>query len=67
MTAAELASIPADVLTVDQVASVLGSNPQTIRTQARTDPASLGFPVIVIGNRVKIPKLPFLAHMGIEL
>lgn len=67
MTAIELASVPGEVLTCAQVAEVIGANPDTIRWQARQDPSKLGFPVIVVGNRVKIPKRPFLRHMGISL
>lgn len=44
----------------DEAAKVLGCNPNSIRQAARLRPELLGFPVIVIGNRVKIPKGPFL-------
>lgn len=67
MTALELVNVPSEVLTCAQVAEVIGANPDTIRWQARQDPSKLGFPVIVVGNRVKIPKRPFLRHMGISL
>lgn len=67
MTALELASVPSEVLTCAQVADVIGANPDTVRWQARNDPSKLGFPVIVVGNRVKIPKRPFLRHMGISI
>lgn len=67
MTALDLVNAPGEVLTCAQVAEVIGANPDTIRWQARKDPSKLGFPVIVIGNRVKIPKRPFLRHMGISL
>ena len=66
MTLEELASVQGEILTCEQIADVLGSQPHTIRTQAKNDPASLGFPVIIIGNRVKIPKRSFLAHMGVK-
>lgn len=45
-------------------AAVLGCNPQCIRIMAREAPERLGFPVFCVGNRVKIPRLPFLAFMG---
>ena len=62
-----LINAPGEVLTCAQVAEVIGANPDTVRWQARNDPSKLGFPVIVVGNRVKIPKRPFLRHMGISI
>ena len=49
------------------VAGVLECDPQCIRIMARTDRAALGFPVVVMGNRTKIPRVPFLRFMGIEI
>ena len=50
-------------LKADEVAEVLECNPHGIRVQARTRPELLGFPVIVIGSRVKIPRLPFINYI----
>ena len=47
--------IPADV------AGVLGCDPYMINVQAKIDAAKLGFPVSVMGSRVKIPRLAFIA------
>ena len=47
-------------LVATQVADVLGADPGTIREQAQANPYKLGFPVIVAGSRVKIPRIPFL-------
>ena len=55
-----------EMLTPAQVAPFLGSNPDTIRYMAREHPEKLGFPVCVIGNRVKIPKRPFFKFLGIK-
>lgn len=63
MTLDEIEAIPAEVLTPAQVAPLLHLDQDTVRGQARTCPARLGFPVIVAGSRVKIPKRPFLAFM----
>ena len=53
--------IPADV------APILGVDPQAIRNQAHEDPSQLGFPVCVIGTRIKIPRIPFLQFVeGME-
>lgn len=64
MTLKELAELDSEILTPTQVAPILGVNPQTIRINARERPELLGFPVIVMGSRVKIPKVPFLHFMG---
>lgn len=42
------------------IAPVLDCNPQSVRVAAREHPDRMGFPVCVIGNRVKIPRLPFI-------
>ena len=47
-------------ITPAQAAAVLECDPQYIRLQAREDPEKLGFPVVCIGNRTKILRLPFL-------
>jgi len=56
-----------EFFTPQEVSFVLGSDPQTIRLQARLRPELLNFPVIVMGNRVKIPRIPFLRYMGIMI
>ena len=63
MSIEELRSYPRDWLTCEQVAPVLGADRANIHDQAVTDPAALGFPVVVIKSRVKIPKLPFIRFM----
>nr|DAG39555.1 MAG TPA: hypothetical protein [Bacteriophage sp.] len=62
----ELAQSARDFFTPGQVSGVCGSDPQTIRITARQRPELLGFPVVCIGNRVKIPKRPFLDAFGYE-
>ncbi len=64
MTLSELEVINRDWLTAAQVAPVLGADPNWIRHQARKNKEALGFPVIVYGSRVKIPKVPFIKFMG---
>lgn len=63
LTLEQLEALPVEVLTCAQVAPVLGANPATIHGQATDRPELLGFPVIVAGSRVKIPKRPFLRFM----
>lgn len=60
MTLAEIRASDKAVLTPADVAPVLGVNPQSIRV---ADPVDLGFPVIKLGTRTLIPRLPFLAVM----
>lgn len=49
-----------DFLTPKEVAEVLKVDPQNLRLQAKTDARRLGFPVTIIGTRVRIPRIPFL-------
>ena len=64
MTLDEIKASDKAVLTPGDIAEVLGSDQQTIRVQARTAPEKLGFPVVIIGCRTKIPRIPFLRYMG---
>lgn len=45
----------------DDIAPILGCHPQAIREEARD--RGLPFPFILIGNRTKIPRLPFIEFM----
>lgn len=63
MTLDQIEAMTTEVLTPAQVASVLHLDQDTIRGQAREAPWLLGFPVVLAGNRVKIPRLPFLRFM----
>lgn len=56
-----------EFFTAAEVCWVLGSDPQTIRDTARQRPELLGFPVILTGSRVKIPRIPFLRFMGVQI
>lgn len=51
------------MLTPSDVAPVLGCEPYAINVQAQEDPTRLGFPVVVIRRRVRIPRLPFLSWL----
>ena len=53
--------------TAADVAGVVGCDPNNIRVVAHQRPELLGFPVTIMGSRVKIPKIPFLRYMGIEV
>lgn len=62
-TLEEIEALECEILTCAQIAPLLGACPQTLRLQATQRPELLGFPVIVAGNRVKIPKRPFIKFM----
>ena len=55
-----------EMLSPADVAPVLGCHPYAINVAAKEDPARLGFPVCLIGNRVKIPRRAFLRWAGYE-
>lgn len=64
MTLDEMRNSNKAFLIPTDVAEALGCNPHLIRIIARDSPKKLGFPVIRIGNRTKIPRIPFLEYMG---
>ncbi len=59
----EISAYPREWLTCQQVSGVLNCNPYALHVQAVKDQSKLGFPVVVIGNRVKIPKRAFIEFM----
>lgn len=63
MTLNDLRMSTKDVLTPADVAPVLGCDPHYIRVAARQRPERLGFPVVLIGNRTKIPRIAFIKFM----
>lgn len=63
MTLEEIRSTSKDMLTPTDVAPVLRCSPYTVTIAARKSPERLGFPVNVMGSRVRIPRLPFLAFV----
>lgn len=60
MTLDDIAALPREFLRAEDVAPYIGIHPQSIRSQAQADPSKLGFPVIVHGTRVKIPRDGFV-------
>lgn len=47
-------------LDCSDIAPFLKCDAQDIRSQAQSDPRKLGFPVCIVGTRVKIPREGFL-------
>ena len=64
MTIEEIRSSDKAFLLPKDICGVLGSNEQSIRVAARL--GALGFPVTFVGNRTKIPRIPFLKYIGAE-
>lgn len=67
-TLPEAAELPEEYLIPAQVAALLGCDQYAINVAASTlkGREMLGFPVIKVGRRVKIPRRPFLRYMGWE-
>ena len=63
MTLEDIKKKETNVLTCKDVSKVLKCSEQTLHLQAQLRPELLGFPVVCIGNRVKIPKEPFIKFM----
>ena len=60
MTLDEIKAIDREYLIPKEIAPILGCDPQDIRVSAKQRPDLLGFPVAVIGSRVKVPRRGFL-------
>lgn len=64
MNIEDIRASTAPMLRPADVAPIIGCDPQWVRDTARSNPEALGFPAIVIGSRVKIPRIPFLRFLG---
>ena len=62
-TLEEIEACGKDMLVPTDVAGYLGCEPYSINRAAKDAPGLLGFPVIVAGRRVKIPRRPFVRFM----
>lgn len=67
LTLDELIASEKDCFSPNDICGVLGVNPQDIRVSARQKPEMLGFSFFFIGTRMKIPKIPFLRKMGVDI
>ena len=59
----EIRKMDKDIITPEIAAKVLCCDPHYIRVTAHNRPELLGFPVTLIGNRVKIPRKAFIRYM----
>lgn len=60
VTLTEIEQSGKDFLAPADVAPVLGVHPYSLNCQAREDISKLGFPAMMVGTRVRIPRLGFL-------
>ena len=60
VTIEEIESMTCNTLTVKQVATFLGKDPQVIRDQAEREPKYLGFPICKAGHSYTIPRIGFI-------
>lgn len=60
MTLEALEELERETLLPAEVAAVLGCNAYNFTLQAREDAGRLGFPVCIIGNRVRTPRRAFI-------
>lgn len=60
---ADLELMNEDWLTPEQAAPVLNTTQQTLLAAAKTNPSSLGIPVLVLKSRVKVPRLALIHFM----
>lgn len=63
MTLDDIRRMDRAVITPAIAAQVLSCDPAYIRVAARDAPEQLGFPVVRIGSRTKIPREAFVRYM----
>lgn len=63
LTLREIKSLDRDIITPAQAAGVLKCDPHYIRVVAHRCPEQLGFPVVVLNSRTKIPRIPFIRYI----
>lgn len=62
-TLEEIEALPKEMLIPTDVAPILGCSPYTINVATRDGNNPFPFPVIRMGTRVRIPKMPFIKAM----
>lgn len=67
MTLEEIKSSDKVFLIPKDIAPILGCDAYSISLMARDCPERLGFPVVRIKTRTKIPRIPFLRALGYEV
>lgn len=64
MTIEELKRSDKVCITPVEAAKHLNCNDQVLRVTAKQRPEMVGFPFTFVGNRMKIPRVPFLRFLG---
>ena len=67
MTLNDLEKLDKDMLIPKDIAPILGCMPYTINVLTRDGKNPFPFPIIRMGTRVRIPKMPFIKAMRGEL
>lgn len=67
MTLSDIENRNKEFLIPSDIAEILGCDKYSINKQAQTDASKLGFPVVVMGTRVRIPKQAFIKFCKGEL
>ena len=62
MTLSDIKAMDKDMLTPDEVGQIVGCSGQVIRVTAKNAPQKLGFPVICVGSRTRIPRIAFIRY-----
>lgn len=60
MTLEDIKGMDKELLTVDEVAPILGISARLIRRTAKEAPEELGFPVIVMRKQIRILRRPLI-------
>lgn len=60
MTYRQIKESRKNMLVPTDISDILDCTPYSINVQAQSDATKLGFPVCVMGTRVRIPRLAFL-------
>ena len=63
MTMDEIRRYGKDVLTVEDIAPVLGAHPQWLRQTIKESPQRIGFAFTFSGGRIIIPRIAFIKWM----
>ena len=63
MTLSELEKLDKEVLVPTDIAPILGCTPYSINVATKDGKNPFPFPIIRMGTRVRIPKMPFIKAM----
>lgn len=67
MTLEELIASDKETLPPYKIAKVVGIAAERIIAQAIEDASKLGFPVIVVFDTVRVPRIPLLRFLGCDI